>query len=293
MISQETRRAERPATRTGIGVLLTVLGASSTQVGAAVGSFAFPAIGPIGVVAVRQLFMAVVLVIFSRLRLRMITRKQWPAIVGLGVVLAVINIAVYSAIDRIGLGLTVTLEFLGPLAVAIATSRRIIDLAGALLAVTGVVVLVQPGPTTDVFGVALALIGAIAWASYILLNRRVGAQLPGMQGLAAASVVSAVIWMPITVWWFVMHPPPLWAIGLALVCGVLSSLIPYPADILALRRISSGLYSTLMSLHPVVAALAGVLMLGELLTLQEWSGIFLVVVSNAVVTTANVRRSRR
>lgn len=278
--------------RVGSGVLLALLSSSSTQTGAAVGATAFPAIGPVGVVAVRQLIMTTVLALVGKPRLRTITRRQWPLVLGLGLVFVVMNITIYLAIERIGLGLAITLEFLGPLAVAVATSRRLLDLLGALLAAVGVVVLVNPGPSTDLLGISLALVAAAAWGWYVLLNRRIGAELPGVQGTAAASIVSLAVWLPVGVVWFIAHPPPLWAIGAAVLCGMLSSVVPYTADLVALRRISPTLFGTLASLHPVWAALAGIVILRQLLTPQEWLGIALVVVSNIAVTVASMRRTR-
>ncbi len=281
---------EPQRSRVGSGVLLSLASSSSTQTGAAVGALAFPAIGPVGVVVVRQFIMTAVLMLVGKPRLRTISRRLWPHIIGLGLVFVVMNFTVYLAIERIGLGLAITLEFLGPLTVAIATSRKVVDLLGALLAAVGVVVLVNPGPTTNLPGIVFALIAAAAWAFYILLSRRLGAELPGVQGTAAASIVAGVIWLPIGVFWFIAHPPPLWAIGFAVICGLLSSLVPYTVDLIALRRISPGLFGTLASLHPVWAALAGFVILHERLTPQEWVGIALVVASNTVVAVAGMRR---
>lgn len=273
-------------------MLFALVSSSSTQTGAAIGALAFPAIGAIGVVAVRQLVMTAVLGLFGRPDLRRLSRRHWPMVLGLGLVFVVMNTSIYAAIERIGLGLAITLEFLGPLAIAIAASRRLLDIGGALLAAVGVLVLVQPGPTTDLLGIGLALTAAVAWAGYILLNRAVGAELPGVQGTAAASIVSGAVWLPLAALWFAFHPPKAWAIGLAIVCGLLSSVIPYTVDLIALRRISPALFSMLTSLHPVWAAIAGLVILGQLLTLAEWIGIVLVVLSNAVVALSNARRAR-
>ena len=178
---------------------------------------AFPTIGPVGVVVVRQFVTALVLTPIVRPRLRGLRKDQWWPILGLVVVFSVMNLSLYAAIDRIGLGLAVTLEFLGPLTVAIAGSRRVLTIACAALAGIGVVVLTNPGPTADLIGIALALLAALAWGSYILLNRTLGQQLPGLQGTAVASLVTAA------------------AIALAVACGLMSSIVPYVADLLALR----------------------------------------------------------
>ncbi|WP_234354030.1 EamA family transporter [Gordonia iterans] len=117
-------------------------------------------------------------------------------VLGLALVFSVMNVCLYASVERIGLGLAVTLEFLGPLAVAIGGSRRAVDVGCAVLAGVGVVMLADPGPTTDVIGIALGLVAATAWASYILLNRSAGARLPGLHGTALAAGVSTVVWLP-------------------------------------------------------------------------------------------------
>ena len=276
----------------GAGIALAVAGAASNQGGAALGAVAFPAIGPVGVVAVRQLVTAVVLAPLVRPRFRGLRRDQWWPVLGLVVVFSVMNLGLYAAVERIGLGLAVTLEILGPLAVAVAGSRRVLDLACVGLAGAGVVVLTGPGPVpgpgpgpgTDVVGVALALLAALGWAAYILLNRTVGQRLPGLQGTAAAAVVTAVVWTPVAATWFVLHPPTAAAVALAVGCGLLSSIAPYVADLLALRRVTAPVFGTLTSVNPVWAALAGWLLLDQALAPHEQLGIALVVAGSALVS---------
>jgi len=155
------------------------------------------------------------------------------------------------------------------------------------------VVLVNPNPSTDVLGVAIGVVSGIAWGCYVLLNRKIGQRMPGLQGAGAASLVSAVMWVPIAIFWFAAHPPALWAIGFAVICALLSSVVPFSIDLIALRRVPAGLFSTLQSMHPVWAAIVGLVMLHQVLTLQEWLGIALVVLSNVLVTTTSMRRERR
>ncbi|MGW1087001.1 EamA family transporter [Streptomyces sp. NPDC002596] len=198
----------------GAGIVMMLTSSASNQTGAALGALAFPAIGPVGVVAVRQFVTAIVLTPIVRPRLRGLRKDQWRPILGLVVVFSVMNLSLYAAIDRIGLGLAVTLEFLGPLTVAIASSRRVLDIACAVLAGVGVVVLTNPGPTADIIGITLALLAATAWGSYILLNRTLGQRLPGLQGTAVAGLVTAAAWTPIAVTWFAFHAPTAAAIAL-------------------------------------------------------------------------------
>lgn len=263
---------------------MIVASSASNQVGAALGAMAFPAIGSVGVVAVRQIVTALILTPVVRPRLRGLGRHQWRPILGLALVFSVMNLSLYAAIDRIGLGLAVTLEFLGPLAVAILSSRKLLDLLCAVTAAVGVVALTAPGPRSDAAGIALALLAAVAWGSYILLNRTLGRRLPGLQGTALASLATAVAWTPIAIAWFTFHVPTAASILLAIACGVLSSVVPYVADLQALRRVPARVFGILTSINPVWAALAGCLLLHQQLKPGEWAGIGLIVLSSAVVS---------
>lgn len=159
----------------------------SNQTGAAIGSLAFPVLGPVGVVAARQYVAAIVLLAVGRPRLRTFTWRQWWPVLLLALVFGTMNLSLYSAIDRIGLGLAVTLEFLGPLSIALAASRRRVDACCAVIATAGVVTLMRPQPSTDYVGMGLGLLAAVCWASYILLNRTVGRRIAGAEGSAAAA----------------------------------------------------------------------------------------------------------
>jgi inner membrane transporter RhtA len=203
------------------------------------------------------------------------------------------NLSLYTAIERIGLGLAVTLEFLGPLLVAIASSRKPIDFACAAGAAVGVVVLTAPGPATDVLGIGLALSAAAAWAAYILLNRTIGQSLPGIQGTAIAAIVAGSVWTPIGILWFVSHEPTISSMLLAVLCGLLSSIVPYVADLNALRRVPAQLFGTVTSINPVWAVLVGWLILGEILRLHEAIGLALIILSNVVVSARTIATSRR
>ena len=261
--------------------------AASNQLGAAVGAHAFAAIGPAGVVAVRQLVAAAVLLPMARPDVRRFTWAQWWPTIALGLVFATMNLSLYVAVDRIGLGLAVTLEVLGPLGVALAGSRTRRDLLFVLIAAAGVYVLVLPGPSSDYLGVGLGLLAAGCWASYILLNRLVGARLPGLQAPAVATAMSAALYVPVVVL-LVVHGkltglPVLYAIG----AGVFCSVVPYAVDVVALRKVPARLFGLAMSVHPVLAALAGLVVLGETLEPHHWAGILLVVTANALAVTCS------
>ena len=264
------------------GVATLMASSLSNQLGAASGSLAFPAIGPLGVVAVRQLIAAAVLLPIARPRFRSFTRGQlWPVCL-LAVVVGTMNLGLYSAIERIGLGLAVTLEFLGPLSLALLGARSKAGIACALAAAAGVVGITQPGPSTDYLGIGFGLVGAASWAAYILLNRTIGRRIPGIQGTAAAMAVSAAAFLPVAVVILFSRPVSWFAILCAVAAGVLASAVPYIADLLALRRVPAALFGMLMSVNPVFAALIG-LALGQALNAGQWAGILLIVGANATV----------
>jgi inner membrane transporter RhtA len=254
----------------------------SNQTGAAIGSLAFPDLGPVGVVAVRQYVAAAVLLTVGRPRLRSFTGRQWRPVLLLALVFGTMNLSLYSAIDRIGLGLAVTLEFLGPLTIALAAVRRRVDACCAVIAVVGVVTLMRPRPSADYLGMGLGLLAAVCWASYILLNRTVGRRIPGAQGSAAAAGVSALMFLPVGVVLVLRQPPTAGAVGCAVAAGVLSSAVPYLADLFTLRRVPAQAFGLFMSVNPVLAAVVGWIGLGQHLGGAEWAGIGAVVAANAL-----------
>ncbi|WP_246041199.1 EamA family transporter [Streptomyces cadmiisoli] len=254
----------------------------SNQTGAAVGALAFPVIGPVGVVAVRQYVAAAVLLAVGRPRLRHLTWAQWWPVLLLAVVFGTMNLSLYSAVDRIGLGLAVTLEFLGPLGIALAAARRRLDACCAVIAAAGVVTLMRPRPSADYAGMGLALLAAACWAAYILLNRTVGRRVAGAQGAAAAAGVSAVLFLPVGVLVALRHPPDAASIAWAVTAGVLSSAVPYLADLLTLRHVPAQTFGLFMSVNPVLAAVVGLLVLGQDLGGWEWAGVAAVVAANTL-----------
>ncbi|MFF7314110.1 EamA family transporter [Streptomyces sp. NPDC008137] len=265
--------------------VVTMFGSGlSNQAGAAIGSLAFPVLGPVGVVAVRQYVAAIVLMAVGRPRPRTFTKRQWWPVLLLALVFGTMNLSLYSAVDRIGLGLAVTLEFLGPLSIALAASRRRVDACCALIAAAGVVTLMRPGPSTDYLGMGLGLLAAVCWASYILLNRTVGRRIPGVQGSAAAAGVSALMFLPVGIVLVVDHPPTAGSVAYALVAGVLSSAVPYLADLLTLRHVPARVFGLFMSVNPVLAALVGRLVLGQNLGWMESAAIAAIVAANALST---------
>jgi len=269
--------------RARLAGVATMLGSGlSSQVGAAVGSLAFPVIGPLGVVTVRQYVAALVLVAVGRPRLRSFSWPQWWPALALAAVFATMNLSLYVAIDRIGLGLAVTLEFLGPLSIALAGTRRRLDLCCALIAAAGAVTLMRPQPSADYLGMGLALLAAGCWAAYIMLNRTLGRRLPGAEGAAMAAILSGLMFLPIGVILAVRQLPSIRAVGYAVVAGLLSSAVPYLADLFALRRVPARAFGLFMSVNPVFAAVVGWIGLHQRLSWIEWSSIVAIVAANTL-----------
>jgi inner membrane transporter RhtA len=271
------------------GVALMTGSALSNQFGAATAALAFPVLGPAGVVAVRQWVAGAVLISTVRPRFASFTREQWRLVLALAVIFATMNLSLYIAIDRIGLGLAVTLEFLGPLSVALLASRRVLDLGCALVAGAAVVVLARPQATTDYLGIGLALLAAACWAGYILVNRRVGTVLPGSQGPAAAASLSALLYVPVGIWVLTSDPVTYVALGRAATAGVLCSAVPMVADLLALRRVATRFFGVFMSVNPVFAALIGLIVLRQSLEAADWLAIAAIVTANAVSVSSGGR----
>jgi inner membrane transporter RhtA len=271
------------------GIALMTGSAASNQLGAATAALAFPVLGPAGVVAVRQWVAGAVLLIAVRPRFTSFTREQWRPVLALALIFATMNLSLYLAIDRIGLGLAVTLEFLGPLSVALLASRRAIDLGCALIAGTAAVVLARPQPSTDYVGIGLALVAAGCWAGYILMNRVVGARLPGSQGPAAAASLSALLYVPVGIWVLASNPVTVTALGRAATAGLLCSAVPMVADLLALRRVPTQFFGVFMSVNPVFAALTGLVVLGQSLAFVDWLAIAVIVSANGVSVSTGRR----
>jgi inner membrane transporter RhtA len=230
------------------------------------------------------------LVALSRPRPWRFTAAQWRPVLLLAVVFATMNLSLYSAIDRIGLGLAVTLEFLGPLGVALATSRRRVDLVCALVALAGVVGLSRPQPTSDRVGIVLGLLAAACWAGYILVNRELGVRVPGGAGPATAAGLSALAFVPVGLVVLVHSPPAASTAACAVAAGVLASAVPLLVDVRALRRVPTGAYGVFMSIHPVLAAVVGLVVLGEALPWDAWLAIAAIVGANVVSRLLSRRR---
>lgn len=264
---------------------LVLVGILSVQVGAGLAKQLFTELPPLAVVTMRLLVAAAIMVLiarssFVRSMRRAGRRAVWP-VLGLGLALAVMNASIYQAFARIPLGIAVAIEFLGPLGLALVLSRRRLDLLWVLLAGTGVV-LFATGETGSVTlsGVLFALLAGVGWASYILCSARVGREIPGTGGLAVASVVAALLVAPvgIPVGGTDLLDPHALLIGLSV--GLLSSVVPYTLEMEALRRIPERVFGIYMSIEPAMAALVGVVLLQELLSLPEWFALGCIVLAS-------------
>ena len=254
----------------------------SIQGGAALAKSLFGAVGPGGTSALRIGFGALILLAVWRPRLRAYTRLQHSTALLFGLTLGLMNLSFYAAIARIPLGLAVTLEFVGPLAVAVASSRRAGDFAWALLAAIGILLIspLNPGSTLDPLGVGLALLAGGFWAAYIVLGGRMGRAFAGGQGLALGMLVAALVAVPygaVQAGAALLAPATL-LLGLGV--AVLSSALPYSLEMVALRRLPSKTFSILMSLEPAVAATMGFVFLGEALGARQLLAMALVIAAS-------------
>jgi inner membrane transporter RhtA len=252
------------------------------QTGAAIGAQAFPALGPLGVVAVRQWLACAVMLASVRPKVRQFTARQWRPVLMLALVYLLMNTTLYVAIQRIGLGLAVTLEFLGPLSVALLASRKAVDYGCAVLAGAAAAVLARPQPSTDYIGIGLAVAAAAGWGGYIMISRVIGERFTGSQAQAAAISISAVLYLPVGVVALASHPVTLIALARAAAAGIGCTVVPMVCDIRALRRVPAHFYSVFMSVNPLLAAFVGLVVLGQSLTIVDWLAIAAIVTANAL-----------
>lgn len=271
------------------GTGLAVASVASVQFGAALASTLFPVVGPVGTVSLRLTVAAIVLAVTNRIWRVRWQRGELKLVVLFGGVLATMNTSLYLALDRLPLATTITLEFLGPLAVAITTANSRRERWWVLPAAAGVALLGGTLRLDDLLGVVFALSAALCWACYILLSRRLGQSAGGQAGLALATVLGAVVMLPIgmlTAGSLLWHPSTL-ALGLAV--GVLSSALPYSMDMMSLRRLPTAVFGVLTSLNPAVGALAGWLVLSQQLPWEGLAGVGLVIVAGAGITLGSRR----
>jgi inner membrane transporter RhtA len=265
-------------------VWLVLIGILSVQFGAGVAKTLFDDAAPTTIVWLRLVTSAVVLAAVARPVLRGRTRADWTVVVGFGLSLGIMNWAIYQSFQRIPIGLAVTIEFVGPLTLAVVGSRRLRDLAWVGLAAAGVLLLgLEPGELTWA-GVGFALLAGAAWAAYILLSAQTGRRWPGLDGLAVASIVAMLLLTPLTLGRYAEQLADGRILLLGALVGLLSSVIPYTCELVALRSLRPAVFSVLMSLEPAAAALAGLVVVGELLTPLQLLAMACVVVASVGAT---------
>lgn len=271
----KTKRAHLPAIPAILGSIVSVQG------GAALAKGLFPVLGATGTVGLRVVLSAVILLAAFRPRLRRVTAAQWRVVIPYGVVLGVMNVVFYLSLSRIPLGLAVTVEFIGPLGVAVFGSRRAVDVAWVVLAAAGIA-LIAPwaGGEADAVGVLLALAAGACWAAYILLGSRVSRMIPSGIAVAMGMTIAMVVAVPVAVaaGGFSRLTPGLLAAGVGV--ALLSSVIPYTLEMVALKELPARTFGILMSLEPAVAALAGLVFLHEVLSPRQWLAVALVIAAS-------------
>ena len=278
--------AARPATSRGFLLVLVAVG--SVQFGAALARTLFDNAGPAGTVFLRVAFAALVLAAIWRPPLRGHSTGDWRLVVTFGLSLAAMNLLFYESIARIPLGLAVTFEFVGPLGVAVGGSRRALDFLWVVLAAGGIALIAaRGGGGLDAVGVVFALLAGGCWAAYILLSARTGRAFPRGSGLALAMCVAALVLVPVGIGAAGSSLLDLGVLALGAGVAMLSSAIPYSAELEALRLMPEHTFGVLLSMEPAVAALAGWVVLGQALSVRELVGVALVTgaVAGAVATT--------
>lgn len=274
-------------------MLLVVVGLACQEVGASLAVLLFPAVGPLGMVMLRLVFSAVVLLLIARPALRGHSGADWRGVVWFGVVLATMNALFYLALERLPLGVTVTIEVLGPLVLSIVAARRASAWLWALLALAGVVALGGGGwDRLDPLGVLFALGAAASWAFYILASARVGRTFPKLDGLALAMAVGAVIALPFGIADAGSALLRLEIVALGAAVAILSSTIPYALELVALRRLPAAVFAILMSLAPATASIAGFVFLGQQMTWLEIVGVCLVIAASIGAVLSSSRAAR-
>ncbi len=264
-----------------VAVLISIV---SVQSGASFSKYLFPVIGAEGTTALRQLFATLILLALFRPWSSGPARQHWGIIALYGAVLGIMNLTFYMAIARIPLGIAVALEFTGPLAVAILSSRRWSDFVWVACAIAGLLMLIPLHGGTgaiDPVGIVWALVAALCWGIYIIVGQKVSDRVHGGKAVAIGMLLSTVFTLPIgmmhagaMLWSWDVVP---WGVGIA----ILSSAIPYSLEMMALKHIPAKTFGLMMSLEPAVAALMGLVILNERLSLWQWLAIALVIVASA------------
>lgn len=261
-------------------LVLVLLAIVSVQLGAACAKSLFATLGPVTVVFLRLSLAALLLLLVVRPNWSSLRAAQWRITLAFGAILALMNLTYYLALQRLPLGLTVTIEFVGPLAVALWHSRRALDFVWVVLAAGGIALLNPFSGDIDAQGFCLALVAGSCWAAYIVLGEKLGGALPGVQGLSLALTVGAVFLVPAGVHASATIAEHYALLPVAFAVAILSSAVPYSCEIEALRRMPKRVFGILMSVEPAAAAVIGFLVLHEVLSKTQILAIALVMIAS-------------
>jgi inner membrane transporter RhtA len=260
-------------------VLLSII---SVQGGAAIAKGIFPILGATSTSSLRIVLSALILLVVNRPNLRNLTVAQWKAVALYGLTLGAMNIIFYMAIARIPLALGVALEFIGPLALALTGSKRMIDFLWVILAAAGIA-LIAPWSNNglNITGVLLALLAGAFWAAYILLGGRISKMMDGGKAVTIGMIFASAVVLPVAIGdGLITHLKP-WMLLVGLALALLSSAIPFSLEMNALKKIPAKTFSILMSLEPAVAAVSGLIFLHEYLSVYEWIAVVLIIIASA------------
>jgi inner membrane transporter RhtA len=272
---------------------LVLIGIASVQTGSAIARTAFDVTGAAGMTLMRLAVAGVLLTAVVRPAFRSWGREQWTATLALGLTMGAMNLVFYQAIQTVPLGVAVTVEFIGPLLLAVAQTRRLGDLLWAGLAGAGVALLgLQDGGSVPLRGLLLALLAGLFWAGYIVSSARVGRALPGLDGLAGALLVGALLALPFGAAGAGRAVADGWALVAGIGVALLSSVVPYACELTALRTMPTRVFGVLMSLEPAAAAVAGLLVLDQHLGGRELVALVMVSLASVGVTLGQ-RAERR
>lgn len=270
-------------------VLLAII---SVQGGAAIAKGLFPLLGSAGTASIRIGFSAVILLAVFRPNLKGLSLQQWKAVIPYGISLGAMNLIFYLALERIPLGLGVTLEFIGPLLLAVSGSKRAIDFLWVVLAAIGIACIAPwSSKGADLLGMLLALLAGGFWAAYIVLGGRISKLMDGGQAVSIGMIFASVVVLPFGIAGGILNhfSPVMLLSGITL--ALLSSAIPFTLEMNALKKMPARTFSILMSLEPAVAALCGLVFLHEILSFYEWLAVALVIIASAGATLTKGKKN--
>lgn len=274
--------------KSNIAIPATLLAIICVQGGASIAKQLFPAIGAIGTVTLRIVLSAILLMLINRPKFLQFTRQKWLYCAIYGVGLSAMNLIFYMAIQRIPLGLAVTVEFAGPLFLALALSRKVLDVIWALLACAGILLIVPwKSDHIDLVGLGLAFLAGLFWALYIVMGGKVSKIMDGKDAVTTGMLFASLVIIPFAVWDGAVFSltPAIFVKGLGV--AILSSALPFSLEMMALKKIPAKTFSILMSLEPAFAALSGLIFLAEELSFLQWISILCVIGASIGTTVFN------